>query len=285
LGKRWPALDIHVPACDPELRDLVVAELDDHQLFAIEEDETPVGGSLLLRAFFAEPAERDAAAAALARAFRSALFVQPADVDDEDWAGRSQAHLEPITIGRLVISPQRAHPAQSGGSTSPILLVIPPSMGFGTGHHATTRLMLESLQMIELADRDVYDVGCGSGILAIAAIKLGARQAEAIDVDPDALAAAAENVHLNEVTGRVTLRREDLSHLDGTASIVLANLTGALLVRYAANLAGIVDRGGHLVVSGFMQSESDVVSELEKFLTHERTFNAEEWCCAKFRRE
>jgi ribosomal protein L11 methyltransferase len=285
LGKRWPALDIHVPACDPQLHDLVVAELDDFQLFAIEERDALHGGSQLLRVFFVDADGRNAAALALGRAFRSAVFVQPVDVDDEDWAARSQAHLEPVTIGRLVVSP---HPPSSGQHSGPpprISLVIPPSMGFGTGHHATTRLMLEALQTLDLADRDVWDVGCGSAVLAIAAVKLGARRAEAIDVDPDALSAAFENVRLNEVTGLVNLRREDLSRLHGAASIVMANLTGALLERYAANLVAMVARGGQLVVSGFMQSEPTVLPSLATRLTHERTLQAEEWICAIFRRE
>jgi len=276
LGRLWPALDLHVPACDPQLRELVIAELDDFKLFAIHEDET-------LRAFFPDSSSRDAAAAAVARDFRSSVFVQRVDVEDEDWAARSQAHLEPVTVGRLVISPRPLGEPDSAVSTT-VSLFIPPSMGFGTGHHATTRLMLEALQTLELVNRDVLDIGCGSAILAIAAVKLGARHAEAIDLDRDALEAAADNVRINDVSGLVRLRSDDLSGLETNASIVLANLTGALLERSAERLAGRVLPGGNLLVSGYMHSEPAVVPALQAHLTLERTFSSEEWCCAIFSR-
>jgi ribosomal protein L11 methyltransferase len=286
LGRLWPALDIQVPACDPQLRDLVLAELDDFQLLAVQEEEggAQTGRTETLRAFFPEAALRDAAATALRRAFHSSVDFQAVDLEDEDWAARSQADLQAVTIGRLTIFPNSAAEHGSSNPHSSICLLIPPSMGFGTGHHATTRLMLEALQTVDLADCDVLDVGCGSAILAIAALKLGARRAEAIDVDPDALAAAEDNVRLNGVTGLVDLRCAEISELDGQASIVLANLTGALLERSAAKLADVVRPGGHLMVSGFMASEPTVVPRLEQHLALEKRSQAEEWCCAVFRR-
>ena len=101
MGKAWPALDIHVPGCDPQLQELVLAELDDFQPTAIQEPDD----SSRLRAFFTTAESRDAAARALAASFGSHLFVESIDVEDEDWAARSQAQLRAITIGRLVVAP------------------------------------------------------------------------------------------------------------------------------------------------------------------------------------
>src|SRR5207244_10449451 len=104
----------------------------------------------------------------------------------------------------------RLHASGFGPDTRDCSLIIRPSMGFGTGHHATTRLMLKALQTIDVRDRDVLDIGCGSGVLAIASIALGARSAVGIDVDPDALQSAAANVALNGCDVRVTLQQTDL---------------------------------------------------------------------------
>jgi len=132
-------------------------------------------------------------------------------------------------------------------------------MGFGTGHHATTRLCLAALQSIDLRDAFVLDVGTGSGILAIAAAALGAGRALGMDDDADAIAAAKENLELNRVAN-VTFEVGDL--MTGqlpAADVVVANLTGAMLVRAAARLMEAVRPGGVLIVSGIMATEGDEV--------------------------
>jgi ribosomal protein L11 methyltransferase len=264
-----------VPGCDPQLQELVLAELDDYSPTAIQESDED-DPDQRLRAFFTTAEARDQAARALGAAFGKHLFVELTDVDDEDWAERSQAELRAVTVGRITVAP----PWEKMGS-DPIFVVIQPSMGFGTGHHATTRLMLGAIQALDLHDRYVLDIGCGSGVLAIAAVLLGARGAVGVDNDPDALASAAENVARNPAAGaRVRLLNADLQQLAQVADIVLANLTGSLLERSADHLAGLVGPGGHLVVSGFMESEPDVLPSLENWLTLVSVEQEEEWRCA-----
>jgi ribosomal protein L11 methyltransferase len=274
LGKAWPALDIHVPSCDPQLQELVLAELDDFQPTAIHEpDDTS-----RLRAFFTSAESRDAAARALGTSFGSHLFIEPLNVEDEDWAARSQAQLRAVTIGRIVIAPP-----WDMGSDPLLTIIVKPSMGFGTGHHATTRLMLTALQELTLDHQTVLDVGCGSGVLAIAAVKLGARSAVGIDIDPDALENATENAGLNEMGDRVRFEEGDFRAMPLRADVVMANLTGGLLERSAEALAAMVMPGGLLVVSGFMDSETAaVVPAFETFLTLQTIAQEEEWMCAVF---
>ena len=145
-------------------------------------------------------------------------------------------------------------------------------MGFGTGHHATTRLCLAALQTIDLAGSYVVDVGTGSGVLAIAARLLGADRAVGIDNDPDAVQAAQMNLAVNPGVDAVIFEEADLrSWLPEVGSgrrradVVTANLTGAVLVREAALLAAAMIPGGFLIASGVMAAErGDVVAEFER---------------------
>lgn len=279
----YPALDVRYGSAPDAglLQDLLYAELDPFEPLAIHEHETADGW----RVFFRRPVERDAAREALAAALGDRLLdLSPVDVDDEDWARRSQAALTAIRAGRITIAPPWDVPGDrdqgSGihGSPDPgspdsgsripdpdsILIVIEPSTGFGTGHHATTRLCLELLQEIDVRGKRVVDVGTGSGILALAAWRLGASRVTALDHDPDALQNARENIERNGAAAAIEIVEADLSAAGANpiqvrADVVLANLTGAVLQRCAAELTQMTGGAGVLVVSGFSPEEVDDV--------------------------
>ena len=245
----YPALIIRLTEPAPERADTLLAILDDFQVTAVQDSDEDV------RVFFTRESERDAAAARL-RA-EADITVTIEDVPDDDWAARSQAGIEPITVGALTIAPpwavDGARDARPGGT-----IVIQPSMGFGTGHHPSTRLCLRLLQQSPPTGLSVLDVGTGSGVLAIAAATLGAARVVGLDTDPDALTNARENLDLNFMTAGVTLVEADLSSAGsrlGRFHVVLANLTGGLLCRSAAELAGLVAPGGSLIASGFQSHE------------------------------
>jgi ribosomal protein L11 methyltransferase len=133
-------------------------------------------------------------------------------------------------------------------------------MGFGTGHHATTRLCLAALQTIDLRDQVVLDIGTGSGVLAMAAERLGAARATGIDYDPDAIQSARENLELNRDVRSVIFDVADLSDASlPAADVVTANLTGALLVRSSSAVLAAVRPGGTLILSGLLAHERDEV--------------------------
>jgi ribosomal protein L11 methyltransferase len=263
---RYPALD--VSNADSEL---VMALADDYAPTAADDH----GDSVTI--FFSNSQTRDLAHQAILSAWPGST-VTARDVDDEDWARRSQHDLDPVTVGRLTVFPQRhtsaaaIESATRGAPTADrVAIVIQPSMGFGTGHHATTRLCLGALQSVRAADSFVVDVGTGSGILAIAARLLGASQVLGIDTDEDALQAAAINLELNSIMDGVRLARADAgtelgdvirSHSGNArsqADIVTANLTGALLVKIASALSTAVARNGQLILSGLQASERQEV--------------------------
>jgi ribosomal protein L11 methylase PrmA len=140
-------------------------------------------------------------------------------------------------------------------------VIIEPSMGFGTGHHESTRLCLQALQAIDLSGRRVLDLGTGSGVLAIAAAVLGAESVLGLDDDRDAVEAARGNVRLNQVDARVSVEQADLARMTPQAAdVVLANLTGAILRRYAAIITSSLAAHGLLIVSGFTKDERIAVA-------------------------
>lgn len=238
--------------------DLALAAVDDHAPVAAQSTDDAC------TIFFASRAARDAAAAAMSTQFPSATITS-IEVDDEDWARRSQEGLAPVTVGRVTVRPTRddgttSFTDQQPGASGPLEVVVLPSMGFGTGHHATTRLCLDALQRVALTERTVLDVGTGSGILALVARALGARQALGLDVDPDAIASARENLAHNPHLDRVTYQLCDLTREPlPTADVVVANLTGSLLCRAADLIMNGVTAHGSLITSGVLEVERDAV--------------------------
>ena len=251
--KDYPAIDVRTDAPD-----LLLAIVDDFGPTALEDLQRDGA----VRLFFSSPADRDAALSALSPRFE----VTSLDVPDEDWARRSQEGLGPVTVGRIVVAPPWAaavpEPSSVGSEPSALVIVIEPSMGFGTGHHVTTRLCLAALQATALEHQVVLDVGTGSGVLAIAADRLGAARAVGIDSDPDAIQSARDNIGLNPDARRVRFETIDLAAKPlPVVDVVTANLTGALLIRSAPALLAAVRSGGTLILSGIGAHERDDVCE------------------------
>jgi len=265
-GRSWPALDVH-PASES-----LQAALLDYDVTAVHERAADEW-----RIYFSTVAERDRAAATLPAEFPD-LAIRPADIPDENWAARSQASLHAIRVGNIVVAPPWDVPAEDS-----LAIIIQPSMGFGTGHHATTRLCLAALQRLELGGRTVIDVGTGSGVLAIAASLLGAGRAVGIDDDADAINAAEENLGLNP-QAEVNLLVADMRYADlGAADIVMANLTGGLLISAARRLQDMVAEGGRLILSGLMSAEEhDVLAAFTPWRMEDRS-EEDEWICVTLR--
>jgi ribosomal protein L11 methyltransferase len=193
-------------------------------------------------------------------------------VHESDWAEAWKAHFPVLRIGRrLVVRPTwRRHRSRRGE----VVVALDPGMAFGTGLHPTTRLCLAALERLgddgRLAsgtarDRSarVLDVGCGSGILAIAALRLGAGEALGVDTDPIAVEATLSNARRNRVARRLRARTGSVPTGEGPFDVVAANLIASVLVDLATPLANEVGRAGVLVASGiFMDRERDVRAAL-----------------------
>jgi ribosomal protein L11 methyltransferase len=239
------------------MHDRLVALLAEHDLVAIQEDD--LFAPTVWTAHFRSATARDRAAAAI----RGLSEIAPArlefvEVEDDDWARRTQADLPAIRIGRIIVAPPWDLPTHK--TPADVIVEIEPSRGFGTGHHQSTRLCLVLLQNRDLAGRTVVDVGTGSGVLAIAAAQLGATFVAAFDSDPDAVENARENIVRNGVDRIVEAHVRDLTDPSlAPADLVLANLTGALLARHARDLTALVRPSGSVIVSGFTVDEKSSV--------------------------
>jgi ribosomal protein L11 methyltransferase len=219
------------------------------------------------------------------------------DVEDEGWAERSQAELTAIEVGGMIVAPPWDLP-QGDAAAGRLLIVIEPSMGFGTGHHQTTRLCLRALQEADLHGKRVLDLGTGSGVLAIAAAKLGAASVLGVDDDPDAIDAARKNVTLNglgpdaagsdapgDAPVSVRIERADIkTAVTEPADVVLANLTGALLVRFAEGVMRHAAPGGLLILSGFTEDERFSVGHAFRALDIVRDDREDGWIGLTLRR-
>ena len=174
-------------------------------------------------------------------------------VGDEDWVRLSQAQFEPIRISdKLWIVPTWA----TAPDPHALSLVLDPGLAFGTGSHATTRLCLQWLERTIRGGERVLDYGCGSGILAIAALRLGAREALGVDVDPLAIVAARANAARNRVGARFI---DTETALDFQADLVAANILANPLKLLAPLLAGQLNKGGRIALSGILEAQAEEV--------------------------
>lgn len=179
-------------------------------------------------------------------------------VEDADWVKNNRDQFQPIQISPRIWIVPTWHDAPDAAA---INIALDPGAAFGTGSHPTTRLCLQWLDAHhdELAGAAVLDYGCGSGILAISAMKLGARRAWGVDIDPNAIEAAAFNATQNEVT--VQFSGTD-KPLDAQAGITLANILANPLKVLAPLLASHTTPGGYLVLAGILDHQADDIIEI-----------------------
>lgn len=181
-------------------------------------------------------------------------------VVDPGWATMWQARFAPFPIGqRLLIVP----PWRCDGNSDRIRVVIRPGQAFGTGHHPSTSGTLSAIERLCKSGRirRALDVGTGSGILAIAMVKLGVADLVAIDTDAAALANAKENAGLNRVSANIQLSTTSLSSLRGRFELIAANILSSTLIRLAPELTTRLRRHGHLVLSGILNREAKSVAD------------------------
>lgn len=199
---------------------------------------------------------------------------------EQNWVQLTQAQFDPIQIsGRLWIVPSW----HESPDPSAINLVLDPGMAFGTGSHPTTRLCLEWLEKTVTPGCSVFDYGCGSGILAIAAGKLGAREVRGLDIDPQAVEAARANAERNAVVADFV---DGSQPIDGTYDVVVANiLSNPLRVLAPAICALVRPAGGQLALSGILREQAEeIIAVYAPWIALTVADVGEDWVCLSGRK-
>ena len=290
-------------ACDvPEEFSEVVADfltqltengvcVDNLSVDAFSTSEIPDSVRVIIKAYL--PADNDPASqmqalddfiAGLALRHPAAFFSTPtlSAVNAEDWSSSWKVHFKPLRVGKHLL----IVPTWEDALVLPddLVIRIDPGMAFGTGGHETTRLCLELLESVMddsplLTVPSLLDLGTGSGILAIAANLLGAGRILALDIDPDAVEVARDNLALNDMVDSVECGTVPLESLTENFDIILANILAEELVRLAPNLAERLHPGGSLILSGILAEKEPLVRQGFAFqpLKYSRTVSDGEW--------
>jgi ribosomal protein L11 methyltransferase len=256
-------------------------------------EEQPAGDRSSLRAFFPEAVPATGLEARV-RAYLASLGALGLPVPagptisalaDGNWAEAWREHFRPLAVGRrLLVAP----PWDVPRAPDRLVLIIEPGRAFGTGHHGSTAGCLDLLESVLDGERVpcAIDLGTGSGILAVAAARLGVARIVAVDEDPDAIAAATANAELNGAATRIECRLGDAATLDlEPAPLVLANLLTAAHLKMAARYPRLLAPGGTLVLGGILDAEAGRVREVlrEQELAPTVTSSIDGWSALGFR--
>lgn len=248
-GTRWMRVEI-APSAE-SLRELVAAAMFDAGADGLQESATGYVTHL--------PDTVDAEAfVARVRAADEDLQASVSPLDDTDWSEKWKERITAHQLGALTVTP----PWLAEGRDPATTIVIEPAMAFGTGEHPTTRGVVRLMQGIIRAGDSVADLGAGSAVLAIAAAKLGAARAFAIEIDPDAIGNAEENVARNGVADRVAVLEGDAAlflPLVGPVQVILANIISSVLIALLPLMAQHLAPGGAIILSGIMREERETM--------------------------
>ncbi len=289
MKKKWLAIDLVLPR---EIGEPVSNFLMEQGGTGIEETERPE--EVELRVYFPRPEEERKVTAGIRRYLKSLERIlsrkilyrlETLPVPEEDWGAGWKKYFHPLRIGsRFVIYPPWEKIRLKKGR---IPIEINPGMAFGTGTHATTQLCIRALEVRLKKGRSVLDVGTGSGILAVAAARLGAQEVWAVDTDEVAVEGARETVERNGIAGSVRIRKGGIGRVRKKFDVVVANIDFKSLKRLRAPLFRRLNTGGLLILSGILREQEERIRRryLETGgLRLLRIDRQEEWVCLTLRR-
>ena len=243
----------HLTLCGAE--SVTCQDAGDQPIYEPDLGTCPLWPDTKVTGLFDTPIDLNILIEQLKSKFPEATHWQLAPLEEKDWVREWMRYFSPMRFGqRLWICPSW----QPAPEPTAVNVLLDPGLAFGTGTHPTTALCLEWLDQFDLSETNVIDYGCGSGILSIAAVKLGASHVWAVDTDPQALTATVDNSHKNEVADKITpVLPQDLPAIKG--DIVLANILAKPLEKLAGTLTQLVQPRGHIVLSGILGEQAETL--------------------------
>lgn len=275
-------IDLTISCPDEEMAEIATAFLADFPFESFDTAPTTEGATL--HAFILKESWAECREEALATVADYGTVVSEEEIEDENWNERwEEESFSPVDIDNKIVIRAAHHPAPADAV---IDIIVKPSMSFGSGHHHTTRMMCRAIHSLNPSGR-VLDVGCGTGVLSIAAIKCGAEHADAVDIDPWSTASAEEAALLNGIA-------EQISVLLGTVEVVesrkydmvLANINRNIILNDIDRYVEALNNGGKLLLSGFLVEDiADITtSASERGLCPIAQSEEEGWVCLVFKK-
>lgn len=260
---------------------ITLTDSADHPLLEPAPGETPLWPQLRLTGLFGNDCVASDAITRLNDALADlSCEVSATRLADREWERAWLEHYGPMQFGKTlwVCPPDLEAKIRSDAGQDAIIVRMDPGLAFGTGTHPTTALCLEALEANPPVHQSVVDFGCGSGILGIAALKLGAREVHAVDIDPQALTASEDNARRNGVAAGLKTYA-DADRVAPEADLLLANIVARPLLQLAPRLARLVRPGGRLVLSGLLAHQADAVAARYARDFHVDTMEQrDDWC-------
>ena len=259
-----------------DAQSVTIEDAGDNPLFDLLDGELPVWDSSLVTGLFNAQQGKDEVLAKLSKAFEPEVLPEcrVESLPEQDWERSWMDRFQPMQYGKdLWICPTWYEPPDPKATN----VMLDPGLAFGSGSHETTRLCMEWMSQQNLAGRSVIDYGCGSGILAIAALKLGAASALGVDIDQQALLASRQNAQLNQVSDRLQLELPDAMPDQSVGDIVFANILAGTLVELKSQLLALRKAQGVLVLSGILQSQEAMIYKAFEAGNTIQVYNDGDW--------
>lgn len=236
--------------------------------------ETPLWDNVRITGLFDSDQAAEPILSRLKATLGETVQIEVDLLEDRAWVRAWMEHFEPLQFGDLWICPSHREVQQPGAT----VIRLDPGMAFGTGTHPTTAMCLRWLGQAAIKGKTVIDYGCGSGILAIAAARLGATRVWAVDIDPQALDACAANAETNQCVARIRCCHPEQLPKTVQADLLIANILAGPLIELAPVLNGHLRKSAQLVLAGLLQEQmDDCVKAYSQHLALQAVFSSESW--------
>ena len=275
-------IDLTISCPDEEMAEIATAFLADFPFESFDTAPTTEGATL--HAFILKESWAECREEALATVKDYGTVVSEEEIEDENWNERwEEENFSPVEIDNKIVIRAAHHPAPADAV---IDIIVKPSMSFGSGHHHTTRMMCRAIHSLNPSGR-VLDVGCGTGVLSIAAIKCGAEHADAVDIDPWSTASAEEATQLNGIAEQISVLLGTVEAVVGRKyDMVLANINRNIILNDIDRYVEALNEGGKLLLSGFLVEDiADITTAAsERGLCPIAQSEEEGWVCLVFKK-